>query len=105
MAPRTFPPSCKPDTARKRLIGGVAQKVERYLAQGRGKVVCAGMGKEDGRKGEGERFGMEEETLREMFDARRDVSYGSTEPPAVHEADFFSPSSRKNSLTKSGRRH
>ncbi|KAI9635585.1 Man1-Src1p-C-terminal domain-containing protein [Dioszegia hungarica] len=86
MEPRTFPPSCKPDTARKRLIGGVAQEVEGYLAQGRGKVVCAGMGKEDGRKGEGERFGMEEETLREMFDARRDPKFTKEQFDEVWEA-------------------
>lgn len=71
---RVFPPSCKPDTAKKRMIGGVAQEVERALAHGRGDVVCAGLGKEDGRKGEGERFGTEESVLREIFDARRDVS-------------------------------
>lgn len=77
LEPRVFPPQCKPDTAKKRMIGGLAQEVERYLARGRGKVVCAGIGKEDGRKGDGERFGLEEGTLRETFDARRDVRSGS----------------------------
>jgi hypothetical protein len=75
MESRVFVPSCKPDTAKKRMIGGLAQEVERALAMGRGKVVCAGLGKDDGRKGLGERFGAEEGVLREMFDARRDVSF------------------------------
>ena len=74
IGPRPFPPSCSPDTVKKRMIGGLAKEMERDLARGRGLVVCAGMGKEDGRKGLGERFGMEEHTLNEQFSARRDVS-------------------------------
>jgi len=74
LGPRPFPPSCRPDTAKKRMIGGLAKSMENDLAKGRGLVVCAGMGKEDGRKGQGERFGMEEHTLKEMYASRRDVS-------------------------------
>lgn len=74
VGPRAFAPSCRPDTAKKRMIGGLAKSMENDLAKGRGLVVCAGMGKEDGRKGQGERFGMEEHTLREMYASRRDVS-------------------------------
>lgn len=74
IGPRAFSPSCRPDTAKKRMIGGLAKEMERDLAKGRGLVVCAGLGKEDGRKGVGERFGMEEQTLKERFSIRRDVS-------------------------------
>lgn len=74
MGPRSFPPTCRPDTAKKRMIGGLAKEMERELARGRGFIVCAGMGGKDGRKGEGERFGVQESTLRERFTARRDVS-------------------------------
>jgi len=75
LGPRVFPPSCQPDTAKKRMIGGLAKEMERDLARGRGLVVCAGIGKEDGRKGVGERFGMEEHTLKEHFSVRRDVGH------------------------------
>jgi len=74
MGPRAFPPSCRPDTARKRLIGGLAKSMENDLAKGRGIVVCAGLGKEDGRMGQGQRFGMEEKTLKEVYASKRDVS-------------------------------
>ena len=74
LGPRVLPPSCRPDTAKKRLIGGLAKEMEQTLAKGRGRVVCAGMGKADGRKGLGERFGTEQSILGEQFSARRDVS-------------------------------
>ena len=74
LGPRAFPPTCRPDTVKKRLIGGLAKAMEQNLARGRGLVVCAGMGKADGRKGLGERFGIEESILKEQFSARRDVS-------------------------------
>ena len=74
VGPKAFPPSCRPDTVRKRMIGGLAKEIEGELARGRGLVVCAGLGREDGRTGLGERFGMEEPTLKERFSARRDVS-------------------------------
>ena len=74
LGPRAFPPSCKPDTARKRMIGGLAKQMEKDLAKGRGYVVCAGMGAEDGFKGQGERFGAEESTLRARYLSRKDVS-------------------------------
>jgi hypothetical protein len=74
LGPRAFPPACKPDTAKKRLIGNLATQMERELARGRGLIVCAGQGKEDGRKGEGQRYGLDEAVLRERFAAMRDVS-------------------------------
>lgn len=76
VGPEALPPSCRPDTAKKRLIGGLAQEMEKDLARGRGAVVCAGWHKEKGseHKGEGERFGIEEGALREIFAVRRDVS-------------------------------
>lgn len=74
LGPRAFPPSCRPDTAKKRMIGGLAKSLESDLAKGRGQVVCAGLGDEDGRKGQGERFGVEESVLRETYASRRDVS-------------------------------
>ncbi|KAK8846633.1 hypothetical protein IAR55_005720 [Kwoniella newhampshirensis] len=75
VGPRAFPPSCRPDTVKKRMIGGLAKEMERELAKGRGQVVCVGLGKDDGRKGEGERFGVEESTLRDRFAARRDPKF------------------------------
>jgi hypothetical protein len=56
------------------MIGGLAKSMESDLARGRGHVVCAGLGKEDGRKGQGERFGVEESALRATYLVRRDVS-------------------------------
>lgn len=74
LGPRVFPPSCRPDTAKKRMIGGLAKSIESELAKGRGLVVCARMGKEDGRQGQGELYGVEESVLKENYAARRDVS-------------------------------
>jgi hypothetical protein len=48
--------------------------MEKELAKGRGHIVCAGMGHGDIKKGDGARFGVTEDTLRERFAARRDVS-------------------------------
>lgn len=57
------------------MIGGLAQEMERALARGRGKVVCAGLDKQPrGIKGDGQIYGIEESTLKEVFAARRDVS-------------------------------
>ncbi len=77
VGPRAFPPNCKPDTYKKRMIGGLAKEIERDLAIGRGSVECAGIGKDDGRKGQGERFGMQEETLKQRYIERRDVSFSA----------------------------
>jgi hypothetical protein len=74
VGPKAFPPTCRPDTARKRMIGGLAMEMEKELAKGRGHIVCAGMGHGDIKKGDGARFGVTEDTLRERFAARRDVS-------------------------------
>jgi hypothetical protein len=56
------------------MIGGLAKSIEGDLARGRGLVVCAGLGKADGHKGQGELFGMEESVLRDTYAMRRDVS-------------------------------
>lgn len=75
LGPRAVPDKCKPDTVKRRLIGGLARELEADLAKGRGRVVCAGLGGQDGgRAGEGERYGVTEKTLVERFSARRDVS-------------------------------
>ena len=74
VGPRGFPPSCKPDTARKRMVGSLAKQMERDLAKGRGHVMCAGLGKDDGRQGQGQRYGMAEDTLRTRYLSRKDVS-------------------------------
>ena len=39
------------------MIGGLAKQMEADLARGRGLVVCAGLGREDGRSGVGEELG------------------------------------------------
>ena len=96
VGPRAFPPSCRPDTARKRMVGGLAKSMEGDLARGRGIVVCAGLGK-DGRV-QGERFGMEENTLRERYAAMRDVSIKQ----GIADG---SPNLVVNSLKRFSRRH
>lgn len=102
VGPVAFPPTCKPDTAKKRMIGGLAKSMESDLARGRGHVVCAGLGKEDGRKGQGERFGVEESALRATYLARRDVSgLLSAFSPVLTQVD--SPSSARSNLRKSSR--
>nr|XP_019005557.1 uncharacterized protein I203_02413 [Kwoniella mangroviensis CBS 8507]OCF69018.1 hypothetical protein I203_02413 [Kwoniella mangroviensis CBS 8507] len=75
IGPEAFPPTCRPDTAKKRMIGGLAKELEKELSKGRGLIVCNGLGKDDGRKGEGERYGVEENALRERFAARRDPKF------------------------------
>jgi hypothetical protein len=75
VGPKAFPPTCRPDTARKRMIGGLAMEMEKELAKGRGHIVCAGMGLGDAKKGDGARYGVTEQTLKERFAARRDVSF------------------------------
>ena len=74
LGPRAFPPSCEPDTARKRLVGGLAKTIEADLAKGRGAVVCAGLGRGNARKGDGEVYGLKEDLIRERYTIRRDVS-------------------------------
>ncbi|WWD21940.1 hypothetical protein CI109_106428 [Kwoniella shandongensis] len=86
LGPRAFPPSCRPDTMKKRMIGGLAKEMERELAKGRGQVVCVGLGKDDGRKGEGERFGVEESTLRDRFAARRDPKFSKEQFDEIFES-------------------
>jgi len=98
VGPKAFLPSCRPDTAKKRMIGGLAKSMENDLAQGRGMVVCAGLGREDGRKGQGERYGMEESTLRERYAERRDVSSSSDSEKVVA---YISPSSAASNLRRS----
>ncbi|RSH90178.1 inner nuclear membrane protein enriched at telomere/subtelomere region [Saitozyma podzolica] len=86
LGPRAFPPACKPDTAKKRLIGNLATQMERELARGRGLIVCAGQGKEDGRKGEGQRYGLDEAVLRERFAAMRDPKFSREQFDEIFEA-------------------
>ncbi|OCF42073.1 hypothetical protein I317_04044 [Kwoniella heveanensis CBS 569] len=86
VGPRAFPPSCRPDTAKKRMIGGLAKELEKELAKGRGLVVCAGLGKDDGKKGEGERFGVDELSLRERFAARRDPKFSREQFDEIFES-------------------
>lgn len=76
MGPHAFPPSCRPDTAKKRYIGEMAREVERFLAKARGGVECARRHKgKEGERGEGVVFGLKEEDLRGVFEPRRDVSF------------------------------
>nr|XP_018265885.1 uncharacterized protein I303_02261 [Kwoniella dejecticola CBS 10117]OBR88043.1 hypothetical protein I303_02261 [Kwoniella dejecticola CBS 10117] len=86
LSPRVFPPSCKPDTAKKRMIGGLVMEMERELSKGRGLLVCNGLGKEDGKKGEGERYGVEENSLRERFAARRDPKFSREQFDEIFES-------------------
>lgn len=74
VGPVAFPPTCRPDTARKRMIGGLAIQMEKELAKGRGDIVCAGIVKGDAKTGDGVKYGITELTLKERFAARRDVS-------------------------------
>jgi hypothetical protein len=80
LGPKALAPSCKPDTARKRMVGGLAKEIEGDLARGRGMVVCSGLDRKGKDKGkevkrlEGAVYGMEEGTLRGNYAARRDVS-------------------------------
>ena len=99
VGPVAFAPTCKADTFKKRMIGGLALQMEKDLARGRGIIVCAGLGKDDGRKGEGERFGMEESTLKERYSVRRDVS-----PQHISQTPLTpSPNSPRSSLTRSSK--
>ncbi|WVF70184.1 hypothetical protein IAT40_004972 [Kwoniella sp. CBS 6097] len=86
LGPRAFPPSCRPDTVKKRMIGGLAKELEKELARGRGLVICAGLGKDDGKKGEGERFGVDEASLRERFAARRDPKFSREQFDEIFES-------------------
>jgi hypothetical protein len=74
VGPKAFPPTCRPDTARKRMVGSLAMEMEKDLAKGRGHIVCAGLGKESAKKSDGAKYGVTEQTLKERFAARRDVS-------------------------------
>jgi len=75
VGPKAFPPTCRPDTARKRMVGGLAMEMEKDLAKGRGHIECAGVGKESAKKSDGAKYGVTEQTLKERFAVRRDVSY------------------------------
>ncbi|WRT65160.1 uncharacterized protein IL334_002103 [Kwoniella shivajii] len=86
MGPKALPPSCRPDTAKKRMIGGLAKELERELSKGRGLIICAGLGKDDGRKGEGERYGVEESALRDRFAARRDPKFSKEQFDEIFES-------------------
>lgn len=90
VGPRAFPPSCRPDTARKRLIGNLAKQMEGELARGRGYIVCSGLDKptDKGKKlsGDGERYGVEERVLRQRFEARKDPKFSQEQFEEVFEA-------------------
>lgn len=73
VGPKAFPPTCRPDTARKRMVGGLAMQMEKDLARSRGDIVCAGIAKGDAKKTDGVKFGVTEQTLKERYAARRDV--------------------------------
>jgi hypothetical protein len=74
VGPVAFPPTCRPDTARKRMVGGLAMEMEKELAKGRGNIICAGLGRDNAKKSDGAKYGVTELTLKERFAARRDVS-------------------------------
>jgi hypothetical protein len=59
------------------MVGGLAMEMEKELAKGRGNIVCAGVGKDSAKKSDGAKYGVTEQTLKERFAARRDVSYFS----------------------------
>ncbi|WWC87298.1 uncharacterized protein L201_002186 [Kwoniella dendrophila CBS 6074] len=86
VGPKAFPPTCRPDTAKKRMVGGLAKSLESDLSIGRGLIVCAGLGKDDGKKGEGERFGVEENALRERFAAKRDPQFSREQFHEIFES-------------------
>lgn len=73
LGPKAFPPTCRPDTARKRMVGGLAMEMEKELAIGRGHIVCAGLGKDQAKKSDGVKYGITEQALKERFAVRRDV--------------------------------
>ena len=79
LGPRAFPPSCKPDTVKKRMIGGLAQSIENDLAQTRGLITCSGKTRE-GKKSDGELYGVEEHAMKEHYAIRRDVSFSLPSP-------------------------
>lgn len=68
IGPRPFPPACRPDTAKKRLIGALAKAVEKSLAQHRGDIICQSLSLD---QGEVERYGVDEEELRERFSGQK----------------------------------
>ena len=57
------------------MIGGLAMEMEKDLAKGRGNIVCAGVGKDSAKKSDGAKYGVTEQTLKERFAVRRDVSF------------------------------
>ncbi|ODN96537.1 hypothetical protein L198_04252 [Cryptococcus wingfieldii CBS 7118] len=82
VGPRAFPPVCKPDTRLKRLIGSMAKELESSLAQHRGDVICEGTGGGS----DGERFGEEEEALREKYAGMRRQGVSREEFDQIFEA-------------------
>ncbi|KIR75471.1 hypothetical protein I310_00162 [Cryptococcus deuterogattii CA1014] len=73
IGPRPFPPACKPDTAKRRMIGTLAKAVEKSLAQHRGDIVCQTLSLD---QGEVERYGVDEEALRERFSGQKNSKLG-----------------------------
>nr|ODN85958.1 hypothetical protein L203_04457 [Cryptococcus depauperatus CBS 7841] len=73
IGPRAFPPTCRPDTVKKRLIGSLAKTIEYSLAQRRGEAVCQGISTDD--KSNVEKYSEEEQHLRERFAAQRDEKF------------------------------
>jgi hypothetical protein len=57
------------------MVGGLAMEMEKELAKGRGNIECAGLGKESAKKSDGAKYGVTEQTLKERFAVRRDVSF------------------------------
>ena len=74
VGPQAFPPTCRPDTEKKRYVGEMAKALEGFLAQARGRVECARLDKGLGAKrGEGEVYGLKEGDLKGVFEQRRGV--------------------------------
>ena len=93
VGPVAFSPTCRPDTARKRMVGGLAMEMERELARGKGMILCNGAVPKDSKKGDGVKYGITEQTLLERFAARRDVSNRRMLSQKKTSADDTSPSS------------
>lgn len=73
IGPRPFPPACVPDTAKKRLIGALAKAMEKNLAQHRGDIICQNLSLD---QGEVEKYGVDEEVLRERFSGQKNAKLG-----------------------------
>ena len=71
-------------------------EMEKDLAKGRGNIECAGVGKDSAKKSDGAKYGVTEQTLKERFAVRRDVSFLQS---FVMTKLTSSPNSRENNLT------